>query len=68
MSVFAEKNKVCLSTQLEACSHPTGRPVVPYWCTIDIRTPWAHRGVAMGPPGTCRALTAARQPAGLLSG
>ena len=51
------KKKVCLSTQLGACSHLTGRPTVPYWCTIDVRTPWARHGVLMGPPGP-------RRPAG----
>ena len=33
MSIFAPK-KVCLPTQLGACSHSTGRPPVPYWCTM----------------------------------
>ena len=42
MSVFAEKN-VCLPTQLGACSHPTGRPTVPYRCTIDVRASWARQ-------------------------
>ena len=32
-------------------SHPTGRPTVPYRCTIDVRTPWARHGVSTGPPG-----------------
>ena len=48
---FRRKKNVCLSTQLGACSHPTGRPTVPYWCTIDVRTPWAHHGVPTGAPG-----------------
>ena len=61
--VRPEKN-VCLPTQLGACSHPTGRSTVPYWCTIDVRTPWARRGVPTGPPGPRRDPTAARRPAG----
>ena len=51
---FSPKKNVCLSTQLGACSHPTGRPTVPYWCTIDVRTPWARHGVPTGPPGPRR--------------
>ena len=61
---FRPKKNVCLSTQLGACSHPTGRSTVPYWCTIDVRTPWARHGVSTGPPGPRRALTAGRRPAG----
>ena len=48
---FRRKKNVCLSTQLGACSHPTGRSTVPYWCTIDVRTPWARHGVPAGPAG-----------------
>ena len=59
---FRPEKNVCLPTQLGACSHPTGRSTVPYWCTIDVRTPWARHGVTTGPPGPCRAPTAARQP------
>ena len=63
MSVFAQ-TKICafLPTQLGAYSHPTGRSTVPYWCTIDVRTPWARHGVSTGPPGPRRAPTAARRP------
>ena len=42
----------------------TDRSTVPYRCAIDVRTPWAHHGVLMGPLGPRRAPTAARQPAG----
>ena len=61
---FRPEKNVCLPTQLGACSHPTGRSTVPYWCTIDVRTPWARHGVPTGPPGPRRAPTAARRPAG----
>ena len=61
---FRPERNVCLPTQLGACSHPTGRTTVPYWCTIDVRTPWARHGVPTGPPGPRRAPTAARRPAG----
>ena len=59
---FRPEKKVCLPTQLGACSHPTGRSTVPYWCTIDVRTPWARHSVPTGPPGPRRAPTAARRP------
>ena len=58
-----EKN-VCLPMQLGACNHLTGRLTVPYWCTIDVRTPWAFHGVPTGPLEPCRAPTAAWRPAG----
>ena len=58
---FRPEKNVCLPTQLGACSHPTGRSTVPYWCTIDVRTPWARHGVPTGPPGPRRAPTARRQ-------
>ena len=60
---FRQKN-VCLSTQLGACSHAKGGWTGLYWCTIDVRTPWARHGVPTGPPGPRRAATAARRPAG----
>ena len=52
---------MCLSTQRGACSHPTGRPTVPYWCTIDVRTPWARHGVPTGPPSGPDGRPAARR-------
>ena len=55
---------MCLSTQLGACSHPTGRPTVPYWCTLDVRTFWAFHGVPTGPPGPRWAPTGPRRTAG----
>ena len=61
---FRPEKNVCLPTQLGACSHPTGRSTVPYWCTIDVRTPWARHGVPTGPPGPRRDPTAARGPYG----
>ena len=61
---FRPEKNVCLPTQLGACSYPTGRSTVPYWCKIDVRTPWACHGVSTGPPGPRRAPTAARRPAG----
>ena len=42
----------------------TDRLTVPYWCTIDVRTPWARHGVPTGPPGPRRDPTAAWRPAG----
>ena len=58
---FRPEKNVCLPTQLGACSHPTGCSRVPYWCTIDVRTPWARHGVPTDPPGSRWAPTAARQ-------
>ena len=61
---FRPEKNVCLPTQLGACSHPTGRPTVPYWCTIDVRTPWARHGVLTGPPGPRRDPTDHRRTPG----
>ena len=61
---FRRKKNVCLSTQLGACSHPTGRPTVPYRCTIDVRTPWARHGVSTGPPRPDRDPTGPRRACG----
>ena len=41
-----------------------GCSTVPYWCTIDVRTPWARHGVPTGPPGPRRAPTDPRRTAG----
>ena len=61
---FSLRKNMCLPTQLGACSHPTGRSTVLYWCTIDARTPWTRHSVPTGPPGPHRAPTAARRPGG----
>ena len=61
---FRPEKNVCLPTQLGACSHPTGRPTVPYLCTMDVRTHCAFHGVPTGLPGPRRGLTAARRPVG----
>ena len=58
------RKNVCLPTQLGTCSHPTGRSTVPYWCTIDVRTPWARHGVPTGPPGPHRDPTGPWRTAG----
>ena len=42
----------------------TSRSTGPYWCAIDVRTPWARHGVSAGRPRPRRAPTAARRPAG----
>ena len=44
--------------------HSTGRSTVPYWCTIDVRTPWARHGVPTGPPGARRDPTGPRRTPG----
>ena len=45
---FSPQKNVSLSTQLGACSHPTGRSTVPYRSMIDVRTPWARHSVPTG--------------------
>ena len=61
---FRRKKKVCLPPQLGACSHPTGCPTVPYWFTVDVRTPWARHGGPTGPQGPRRDPTGPRRTAG----
>ena len=38
--------------------------MVPYWCTIDVRTHTGHSGVPTGPLGACRDPTGPRRTAG----
>ena len=64
MSVFVQKKTQLGACSHPTCSHPTGRSTVPYWCTIDVRTPWARHGVPTGPPGPRRDPTAARRTGG----